>query len=106
MEIGLSARVGVGSVLRVEGPVTLEEASRWRHSLLAGLAETTELRLDLATSGPWDVAGLQLILSALATATKTGKSLTLDRVPGGFLSVAASAGASELLAGSIVGRDE
>jgi MFS superfamily sulfate permease-like transporter len=105
VKIGLSARTGVGSVLRVDGPVTFEETDQWRDSLLAALAGPSDLRLDMGASGPWDVAGLQLILSALATATKAGKSLTLDRVTEAFLSVAESAGASEVLAGSIIGRD-
>ncbi len=90
MNFGSSAQDGVGSLLRVSGPVTLEHAERWRESLLA---HRGDLRLDLSESGPWDMAGLQLILSAM----KTERGRILKRVPAMLLEVANSAGTLDVL---------
>jgi anti-anti-sigma regulatory factor len=50
------------------GPITLYEVSAVRESLSMALAEGKPLLIDLSDSGPWDLAGLQLIVSCVKTA--------------------------------------
>jgi anti-anti-sigma regulatory factor len=86
----------------VTGPVTLSEVPRWRDELLAALGEGRPVRLDLSGSGPWDAAGLQLMISAIATGRQAGIPVHLSRVPGAFQAILEQAGAREWLAPSIV----
>src|SRR3954462_9145505 len=67
--------------LEVSGPVTLAEAPRWREALLSALAAGGEIRIDLGASGPWDLVGLQLLLSALAWGRRSGRAGRFARVP-------------------------
>ena len=64
------------TTVAVTGPVTLAEVARWRDALSDGLARGQGLRLDLAGSGPWDLAGVQLLLAAIASGKRAG---TADR---------------------------
>ena len=52
------------------GPITLYEVSAVRESLRSALAEGKPLRIDLSDSGPWDLAGLQLLISCVSTAAR------------------------------------
>ncbi len=63
------------------GPVTLYEVSAVRESLSLALADGTPLRIDLSDSGPWDLAGLQLIVSCLKTAQSRDQEARLINVP-------------------------
>jgi ABC-type transporter Mla MlaB component len=92
------------TTLVLSGPVTLAEAPRWRDALLSALAEGKAVRLDLAASGPWDLAGLQLILSAMATGRRSGQAIRLARVPRVFLAIAEQAGLADGLSGAIEGH--
>ena len=87
--------------LVVSGPVTLAEAPQWRESLLAASAGGRDLRLDLDATGPWDLAGLQLLIAALATARREGSVVRFARVPRVLMAIAERAGVVELLAGSV-----
>ena len=91
------------TLLVVTGPVTLAESPSWREALLAAFAGGQDLRLDLAASGPWDVAGVQLLLAALESGRRTGREVRLVRVPRVLLATAERAGVGELLAGAIDG---
>lgn len=79
--------------LAVAGPVTLEEVARHRGAWLAALAQGAGLRLDLDGSGPWDVAGLQLLLSALGA----GGPVRLAGMPAGLRELAGRAGVLDRL---------
>jgi ABC-type transporter Mla MlaB component len=83
--------------------LTLAEAPRWREALLAALARGHDLRLDLAAAGPWDLAGLQLVLAAMASGRRAGQAVRLDRVPRVLLAIAEQAALDGHLAGSIDG---
>jgi anti-anti-sigma regulatory factor len=96
-----AASIPGGSVVSIEGPVTRAEAGRWRSVLLDALAAGPDLRLNLAGSGPWDLAGLQLALAALASARRAGGTLRLLSVPPGFWSIVEQAGVAEALEGSV-----
>lgn len=79
------------------GPVTIAEAPRWREELAAAFAAATAVRLDLGESGPWDLSGLQLLISSQAQARKEGDTLEIVRVPRSCWSLAESAGLSAAL---------
>jgi ABC-type transporter Mla MlaB component len=82
----------------VTGPVTRDEAVRWRDAFSDGLARGPGLRIDLADSGPWDVAGVQLLLAAIASGRRLGRPVVLAGVPGVLRGVAERAGVLEPLA--------
>ena len=47
------------------GPVTLYEVAAVREGLRTALADGRPLRIDLSDSGPWDIAGLQLLIAGM-----------------------------------------
>jgi anti-anti-sigma regulatory factor len=63
------------------GPITLYEVSAVRESLSMALAEGKPLRIDLSDSGPWDLAGLQLIVSCVKTARLRDREARVINVP-------------------------
>lgn len=85
--------------LVLSGAVTLYESSEVRETLIAALAERKDLRIDLETSGPWDIAGLQLLVSVVATGRRAGQSVRLVHVPGVCREVAERSGLTDWLAG-------
>src|SRR5438067_13603807 len=76
----------------LSGPATLYELSELREALLSALAEGKDLRVDLETSGPWDLSGLQLLISASASGRKAGQSIRLVHVPSACAEVAERSG--------------
>ncbi len=78
--------------LKLSGPVTLYESAEVRESLLAAVGDSAHLRIDLETAGPWDLAGLQLLVSVVNTGHKRGKSVKFRQVPGVCRAIAESAG--------------
>ena len=78
----------------LSGPVTLYESSEIRELLLRALSRGKDLRIDLETSGPWDLAGLQLLISGVASGRKAGQTVRLINVPRGFAEIADRAGLS------------
>jgi ABC-type transporter Mla MlaB component len=87
--------------LVLSGPVTLYESAEIRESFLTALAEGKDLRIDLETSGPWDVAGLQLLVSVIATGQKAGQTVRLAQVPSGCREIAERSGLGGWLAESV-----
>jgi len=87
------------NTLTLSGPITLYDAAEVRESLTMALAGGKDLKLDLETSGPWDVAGLQLLVSAVATGRRAGLSVRLVHVPGVCREIAERAGLAGWLAG-------
>lgn len=83
--------------LAIAGPVTLAEVARWREALAEELSRGRDLRLDLAESGPWDLAGVQLLLSAHAACGRSGGRMRLFGPPGVFLAVVERAGLGGLI---------
>ena len=69
------------NLLVLSGPVTLYESSAVRDLLVGAVAEATALEIDLRATGPWDLAGLQLLVSAVASGTKAGGPVHLIHVP-------------------------
>jgi ABC-type transporter Mla MlaB component len=67
--------------VEVTGPVTRAEIQRWRDDFSEALPRSQSLRIDLAGSGPWDLAGVQLLLATMASGRIAGRSISLARVP-------------------------
>lgn len=83
----------------LSGPATLYELAEIRESLLAALAMGKDLRIDLETTGPWDLAGLQLMISATASGRRTGQAVRLSNVPRVCVEIAERSGLSNWLNG-------
>jgi ABC-type transporter Mla MlaB component len=84
--------------ITLSGPVTLLEAGGVRERLRSAFGEGRPLRIDLGSAGPWDLAGLQLLVSAVASGRASGRSVTLLHVPEGCRETAERAGLSGWLA--------
>jgi anti-anti-sigma factor len=83
--------------IRLTGPVTLYEVSAVRESLRKALAEGKPLRLDLRDSGPWDLAGVQLLVSCVKAARDRDRQARLVSVPKVCVEVAERCGLAEWL---------
>ena len=79
------------------GPITLYEVSAVRESLRMALAEGKQLRIDLSDSGPWDLAGLQLLVSCVKAARDRDRQARLVNVPKVCVEIAERCGLSEWL---------
>lgn len=103
----MSTRIGesgAGAVATIEvsGAVTLAEAPRWRDVLLTAFATGKPVHIQLAKAGPWDLAGLQLLISAVATARETGQALALLDFPKSASKMAERGGLSDAFRAVIV----
>ena len=67
--------------LLLTGPITLYEVSAVCETLRMALAEGKPLRIDLSDSGPWDLAGLQLLISCVQSARNRDLEVRLAEVP-------------------------
>jgi ABC-type transporter Mla MlaB component len=83
----------------LSGPATLYELVEIRESLLAAMAEGKDLRIDLETTGPWDLSGLQLLISATASGRRAGQAVRLVNVPRGCVEIAERSGLAAWLSG-------
>ena len=77
------------------GPITLYEVSAVCDTLRGALADGKQLRLDLSDTGPWDLAGLQLLISCVTSARNRDLAVQLDGVPAGCAQVAERSGLSD-----------
>lgn len=87
-----AADAGDGEIVQLSGPVTLYESAEVRETLLAAVASGRDLVVDLETSGPWDLAGLQLLVAASASIGRAGRSLRFASVPKGCREIAERCG--------------
>jgi ABC-type transporter Mla MlaB component len=84
--------------LTVSGPVTIYEVSDWREQMLHCVKTGTALNVDLHTSGPWDTAGLQLLISLVLTGQQRDCEIRFQLVPKVCRDIAKRAGLSQWLA--------
>lgn len=89
--------VSATNTVVLSGPATLYESSELRETLLAAVIEDKPLCIDLETSGPWDIAGLQLLVSAVASGRKAGHPVRLLNVPRVCAEIAERSGLSDWL---------
>jgi ABC-type transporter Mla MlaB component len=85
------------ATVSVTGPVTRAEGPRWRDTIRAATRDAAGLDLDLSASGPWDLAGVQILLAARASARRDGRTLRLHHAPGVLIELANQAGLSAAL---------
>jgi ABC-type transporter Mla MlaB component len=79
------------------GPITLYEVSAVCVTLRMALADGKQLRIDLSDSGPWDLAGLQLLISCAQSARNRDLAVRLVGIPASCAQVAERAGLSDWL---------
>ena len=79
------------------GPITLYEVSAVCETLRMALAEGKQLRIDLSDSGPWDLAGLQLLISVRQSARNRDLEVRLVGIPASCAQVAERSGLSDWL---------
>ena len=79
------------------GPITLYEVKAVREVLRAALVEGRPLRIDLRDSGPWDIAGLQLLISCVRSGRNPDQVVRLVNPPRGCLDLAERSGLSDRL---------
>jgi len=84
--------------LTVSGPVTIYEVNEWREHFLSSVKTGTNLNVDLHTSGPWDAAGLQLLISLVLTGQQRDCSIRFQLVPRVCREIAKRAGLQKWLA--------
>jgi ABC-type transporter Mla MlaB component len=82
----------------LSGPVTLYEVLVVRATLQTALAEGKHLRIDLRDSGPWDLAGVQLLISCAKSAASRDREVRLLNTPTGCVEIAERAGLTDWLA--------
>ena len=78
--------------LRLEGPLTVSSAETRRAQLVAHLAVSPDLLVDLATASEFDVFGLQLLWSARQSAVRRGKPFRLLNAGADFVRACEQAG--------------
>ncbi len=80
------------------GPVTIYEVVEVRERLVRALTGGHEARVDLGDSGPWDLAGLQLLISLVRSGLERETRVRLVNVPPGCNEVALRSGLADWLA--------
>ena len=88
---------GDGNLVQLSGPVTLYESNDVRDMLLAALALDGDVLVDLETSGPWDLAGLQLLIAASVSGQSGGHSVRFVQVPKVCVEIAERSGLGDWL---------
>lgn len=81
------------------GPVTIYEVVEVRERLARALAGRKGARVDLRDSGPWDLAGLQLLIALVRSGREQDAPVRLAKVPSVCEEAALRFGLSGWLAG-------
>jgi anti-anti-sigma regulatory factor len=84
-------------LVQLSGPITLYESNELRETLLLALSEGTDLSVDLETSGPWDIAGLQLLIALIASGRKADRRIRFVHLPRVCREIAQRSGLEEWL---------
>jgi ABC-type transporter Mla MlaB component len=79
------------------GPITLYEVATVREGLRTALAAGKPLRIDLSDSGPWDIAGLQLLISCVHSGRQRSQEVRIVNAPRTCAELAQRSGLSEWL---------
>ncbi len=85
------------TTIPLTGPITLYEVSAVCETLRKALGEGKQLRIDLTDSGPWDLAGLQLLVSCAHSARIRDLPVRVVGVPASCAQIAERSGLSEWL---------
>ncbi|MGD9162362.1 MAG: STAS domain-containing protein [Desulfobacteraceae bacterium] len=68
------------NTIKINGPLSIYEAVDIHKKLLHSLAENNKINIDLGDVDSCDVAGLQLLISAIKTGEKEEKQITISNV--------------------------
>jgi ABC-type transporter Mla MlaB component len=93
----MTVEQAVVKTLLLTGPITLYEVSAVCESMRTALSEGKPLRIDLSDSGPWDLAGLQLLISCVSSARNRELEVRLAQVPEVCVQIAERCGLSDWL---------
>jgi ABC-type transporter Mla MlaB component len=93
----MAAEPSEDTTIRLTGPITLYEVATVRETLRAALAEGKPVRIDLSDSGPWDVAGLQLLISCVQTGRIQDQRVRLANTPKVCAEIAERSGLADWL---------
>jgi anti-anti-sigma factor len=85
------------TTILLTGPITLYEVAAVGETLRKALAEGKQLRIDLTDSGPWDLAGFQLLIACARSARNQDLALRVVGVPASCARIAERAGLSDWL---------
>jgi ABC-type transporter Mla MlaB component len=69
------------NTILLTGPVTLYEVAAVRERFRAALVDGKALRIDLSDSGPWDIAGLQLLISCVRSGRQRSQEVRVVNAP-------------------------
>jgi ABC-type transporter Mla MlaB component len=83
--------------IQLTGPITLYEVATVRATLRDALVEGRPLRIDLKDSGPWDLAGLQLLIACVRSGRSQAQVVRLAHIPRGCSDLAERSGLIEWL---------
>jgi hypothetical protein len=86
-----------GNTVNLSGPKTLYESAEVRELLRSELEGRSSVLLDLETSGPWDLAGIQLLVAAVCSGRMRGVTVRFVNVPRVCVEVAERSGLREWL---------
>ena len=86
-----------GTEFVLSGPVTLYEVAAVRDALRSALAGGKPLRIDLSESGPWDIAGLQLLISCVRSGQERRQEVRVVNPPRSCSEAAERSGLAEWL---------
>ncbi len=81
------------------GPITLYEAIGVRETLARAISAGKPIRIELADTTSWDLAGLQLLLALERSAKEHGLAVQVAGAPGVFSGLASRCGLGDWLAG-------
>ena len=84
----------VVKTVMLTGPITLYEVSAVCESLRLALSDGKPLQIDLSDSGPWDLAGLQVLISCVKSARNRDLEVRLAGIPEVCAQVAERSGLS------------
>ena len=84
----------VVKTVMLTGPITLYEVSAVCESLRLALSDGKPLQIDLSDSGPWDLAGLQVLISCVKSARNRDLEVRLAGIPEVCAEVAERSGLS------------
>lgn len=87
------------TTVMLSGPVTIYESIEIHESLVSALSAGQDLHVDLETSGPWDLAGFQLLVSVVNSAKKLDLTVRFLHIPGVCVEIAGRSGLRDWLEG-------
>jgi ABC-type transporter Mla MlaB component len=86
-----------GKTVFLSGPITIYEVTTVREVLRKALSEERPLRIDVSEAGPWDIAGLQLLVSCVKSGRSRNQLVRIANIPRVCAEIAQRSGLTEWL---------